>query len=567
MPGYGPAIRLTPWFLRRFISLCVIVVSLFLASGVLAQRVVVLRDGESVSGQLTTSAPVVVYQLDGLASDQINVRATADTNLYPRLSLLDANFNAIAFSSSPLTGSENAREALLTVSLPASGRYSLVVTSASGALGGYTLSLGVTAALTPTTTQILFPLLQTATAWAAGTAPAIPTAQPAALTQAAISGNLGSALETALAETASPTPYCAPNSMLPCNFPTSTPISNTTPTPWPPLMGSFEVPVSSLEPTVFSEIISGPGEHRIRLRFTDLTGPIQPQQFRIALDCDNGIGLLLWQGNDCGDSYTEIIESADTTMPFRDLTLQILALEPPPNVPYQLTITPETPFAAVATPDGDHVFDAFSNQSASFTSDISRPLGDPADRVTVRFPDAVGAQAQTYRFTLTCASGLATALLAGELRCGDSVTQSIGGTNTGEVPVVGFEFAFLDGSLAAYVSYTLTVSPETGLVAQAPPDADFLLNVPLTSQTTFSDEISSPQGDAADKITVRVPDLFTGSWDFTLNLLCDGTGVEFVQWSLQTGQTLACGDSLTLPLTSTSVNPVPNLVMFVHLID
>ncbi len=116
------------------------------------------------------------------------------------------------------------------------------------------------------------------------------------------------------------------------------------------------------------------------------------------------------------------------------------------------------------------------------------------------------------------------------------------------------------------VPYQLTITPETDFAAVAPPDTDHLLNVPLTSVTTFSQAISAPQGDSADKITVRIPDLFTGSWDFTFGLLCSGVGVDAVEWSLQTGSVLACGDTIILPLApAPNVSPVASLDMFVAL--
>ncbi len=296
-----------------------------------------IRVGETLTGELSASASIVTYALDGTAGDTLVAQVvSARADLQPRLILLGPGFTALALSSDPAWGQESAREARLSFQLPSTTRYSLAVTSARGARGAFTVSLGFAVpAVTPTSAPIavtgtqaidtsvgttvvqvtdtatepyVFPLLMTATAWAAGTVPAIPTVNPAALTNAAMLENVGSAIGTAQTQTPSPTPYCPPNSLFSCAFPTYTPVP--APTLWPPLEGSFEVAVSSVEPTQLSQTLNGPGQHQIRLQFIHLTGSVQPQRFRIAVDCTaNAIGLLLWDGGACGDSYSETIEA------------------------------------------------------------------------------------------------------------------------------------------------------------------------------------------------------------------------------------------------------------------
>jgi len=251
--------------------------------------------------------------------------------------------------------------------------------------------------------------------------------------------------------------------------------------------------------------------------------------------------------------YYITIASADNTPGGFTLTLESdrVTVNPPPQAP---TATP--------TPDSAPVI--FNVQVSSFTTTaFSQTLpADAAHSLRLNFVDLAAAQPQAFRMLLTCDVNYE--FMIEDLRCGAPVTFTPNPSDSVGVPVYGVNLALPQGSMVAALAYTLTVIPESPWVPVAPGDTDHLIDAALNSVTSFTQVISAPRGDTSDRLTVRVPDLLSGSRDFALSLLCSGTGVERVRWSPPNGQELACGDVTALTLAP-GTNPIPTFDTVVSL--
>jgi hypothetical protein len=271
-------------------------------------------------------------------------------------------------------------------------------------------------------------------------------------------------------------------------------------------------------------------------------------------------------------SYFLVVTSAGGTTGAYALTLD--ADVPPPILP---THTPPPPIFPRADSPVTPVVDVYSDRVTTFSSALSNPDGTRAQQVTLRFLDLISSQPQTFRYTLTCDDQYADlfpwvegsygdylAWFDGR-RCGSSVTEMIEPASL--IPVSGFEVWLISESLPFYFSYTLTIEPLMPLLPVAAADSDHMVNVSAASQTSFTQAVSAPLGDRADKITVRSTDLGSGGGkDFDFYLLCTGTGTEAVEWvTAVQAVILGCGDTFTYRLEGSGVVPIPSLDMVVSL--
>ena len=88
----------------------------------------------------------------------------------------------------------------------------------------------------------------------------------------------------------------------------------------------------------------------------------------------------------------------------------------------------------------------------------------------------------------------------------------------------------------------------------APPDNDYQVQLDRNNGGSFSQQISYPDGDRSDRITVSVSnfDSVNTFAQFAVTLVCTGTGTEFVRWGENQSQNLACGQNLVLTLNNES---------------
>jgi len=103
-----------------------------------------IESGASVTGTITTSAPVASYSFTGTAGDIITVRMDAsDGNLDPKLFLLDPGGNVVAVNDDVEIGNTNAE--ISNHTLVSDGLYTVVAThygqDVGGTEGSYTLTL------------------------------------------------------------------------------------------------------------------------------------------------------------------------------------------------------------------------------------------------------------------------------------------------------------------------------------------------------------------------------------------------------------------------------------------
>jgi hypothetical protein len=151
-------------------------------------------------------------------------------------------------------------------------------------------------------------------------------------------------------------------------------------------------------------------------------------------------------------------------------------------VAYTLTIAPVTLYVSRADSALAPVVDVYSDRVTTFSSTLSRPTGTQAHQVTLRFPNLINSQPQTFRYTLTCDDQYADLYpwldgdygdylgWFGTQRCGSSVTETIQPANL--TPFTGFEVWIMSDTLPIYFHYTLTIEPITPLLAVATPDSD-----------------------------------------------------------------------------------------------
>jgi hypothetical protein len=268
----------------------------------------------------------------------------------------------------------------------------------------------------------------------------------------------------------------------------------------------------------------------------------------------------------------ETDSSAQITLQLPQNGLYYITIASADNTPGGFTLTLEServtvdspPDAPTATPPPDSPPVIYEVQVSSFTTTaFSQTLpASAAHSLRLNFVDLAAAQPQTFRMRLTC--DVNHEFMIEDLRCGDPVTITPNQSASSGVPVYGVNLAMPPGSMVAALAYTLTVIPESPWVPAAPADNDHLIDAPLNSVTAFTQVISAPRGDMSDRLTVRMPDLLSGSREFALSLLCTGTGVERVRWSPPSGQALACGDVTALTLAA-GTNPIPTFDTVVSL--
>ena len=491
----------------RLYSVLILAVCLALATGAAAQAGIPLRYGDSASGSVSAAAPLSVYQFEGVKDDLVRVAVISmerTRDFRPRLALLTASLSQLALSD----GGERAD---LTYQLPQTGLYYLIVTSVNGAPGSFTLTLDATTrAPAPTT---------------------LPPSQP-------------------------------PGPVVPSDDP-------------------HVVTASPVDIVAFSEAIARPqgdSADLVEVRFPHLL-TAEPQTYRFTVTCDGSNAFLVrWADvNVCDMGFEQTMTlAAPGIVPVLPLPVTFIDSELPAAVTYTLIVEPVTPYMPRADSASALVVDVYSDRVTTFSSTLSRPTGTQAQMVTLRFPDLINSQPQTFRYTLTCDEQYASLSPALEgvygdylawfdgRRCGTSVTQTIEPANL--TPLGGFQVWLMSETLPIFFSYTLTIEPVTPLLAVAAADSDHVVNVPLTSVTSFAQAVSAPLGDRADKVTVRVPALSGGGgWDFGFNLLCAGTGAEAVEWVVATGEVLGCGDSFAYRLEGSSFAPIPALDMVVSL--
>jgi len=249
----------------------------------------------------------------------------------------------------------------------------------------------------------------------------------------------------------------------------------------------------------------------------------------------------------------ETESSAQLTFQLPQNGLHYITIASANNTPGGFTLTLESdrvtvnppPEAPTATPAPDSPPISFDVQVSSFTpTAFSQTLpASGAHSLRLHFVDLLNAQPQTFRMLLTCDVNYE--FMIEDLRCGDPVTFMPNPSDAAGIPVYGVNLTMPSETFAA-LTYTLNVIPESSWVPVAPVDADHLIDAPLNSVTAFTQVISAPRGDTSDRLTVRVPDLLSGSREFTLSLLCTGTGFERVRWSPPNGPELRCGDVTAL---------------------
>lgn len=93
------------------------------------------------------------------------------------------------------------------------------------------------------------------------------------------------------------------------------------------------------------------------------------------------------------------------------------------------------------------------------------------------------------------------------------------------------------------------------LIPTAPlDDQAFAVQIDRDGEGTFSNTISTPEGDSSDVLWVVIINLYSAPpnnlREFTLTMQCDGAQADSLRWGwAYRAPTLRCGDSLTIPFT------------------
>ena len=118
-----------------------ILLSLLLLLSVPAQAQQLLTYGTGATGTLSAATPVVLYTFQGDANDAITLQVLAlSGDLQPVISLNSGTGAQVAASSSDASN-PLANSARLNTTLPDTGTYTVIVTSASGSSGDYAIRL------------------------------------------------------------------------------------------------------------------------------------------------------------------------------------------------------------------------------------------------------------------------------------------------------------------------------------------------------------------------------------------------------------------------------------------
>ena len=113
----------------------------------------------------------------------------------------------------------------------------------------------------------------------------------------------------------------------------------------------------------------------------------------------------------------------------------------------------------------------------------------------------------------------------------------------GQLVWVSSSVAALGGNCEALPDVTpMTLSSNSGILQ---------LVIADTGWGSFSDNIASTDANPNELITVSAPTLTATQryQEFTLSLVCSGTGTETLLWGATENPTLKCGSSVVLPLT------------------
>jgi len=94
-------------------------------------------------------------------------------------------------------------------------------------------------------------------------------------------------------------------------------------------------------------------------------------------------------------------------------------------------------------------------------------------------------------------------------------------------------------------------------LATAPQDTgQFFFDVTRDQSSQFSEQISFPEGDTQDQVFFRITDLSqfppNNNREFTFTLTCTGTGSEDLRWGTGVNTNRSCGDSITRFFTDDS---------------
>lgn len=399
-----------------------------------------------------------------------------------------------------------------------------------------------------------------------GAPPDVLTATAAAITPSAQPTSTTVSLMMETAEATQEAIENRPTSAQPQPFwtPSQTPTWIASPTPLPTAAPEDVTPhVLTLIPGVtsyFSEMISYPGgdtEDQILIQ--------QPEnvsyEFDIAMSCigDNTAALRWYWGTGVDQQFT-CGETTSSLMQMAEQTLYVIMPEgsSPGLVIYSLVITargnvPTPTPPAAAPPDTEpHVRVVEPGVRVQFMESVSSAPGDALDTIRIQVDGTVSSDLR-YNIRFDCGT-YATDLLIWTI--GDdtvtgyscwAATQAILFTPAQSEAV--FRVSIPDRGVSTYVAYSLILEPITETSSTPPPapwDAE-PKDFPVTKGfSSYSDQVSAPDGDMIDRIHMTVTDMQPGEWrDLVITMTCSGENTETMIWVTLVGQkTNGCGATL-----------------------
>ena len=323
--------------------------------------------------------------------------------------------------------------------------------------------------------------------------------------------------------------------------------------------------VGASQPVSLNGAISypeGDSSDTILLDARQLRSSALPRQYTVRLACEGAAsgavrgltetGLIFG----CGDIFEHTFaEGQPLRAPLSQTSKNDALLPPQPaastdplTLPVYVFLPPDAPpglvsYALFVTPDGasapsEEVFvaeyiTASSTQVTTFTRALTHD--QQIHRLSVIFPDLIQAHWQDIDFRLTC-SGVGTASVRWLDEVG--VPRTCGGTfrqrfeaGTDGAPGITMDVRLDNpGSGPIALDYTLHIEPASPYVPIIPADSTlYQLAIALNQPTTFTRQLSSPEGNRLTRISAAVFEMIGGQAagrDFTFWLQCDGPNAE-----------------------------------------